>query len=389
MKRLTIMFAICLMTLVLSCALAEPQAEEIRLQGSMGELYGELKLPGADGPVPLVILSHGFGGSHRWNRDYADALTEAGYATFNFDFCGGGPSGQSEGSMLQMSVLTEAEDLNAVIDHFLADGRFDQIILWGESQGGFVSTYVAGTRPQDVAGLIALYPAYVLQDNCRASTPDPENIPDTLELMGMQIGGIYNRDAMSFDIYDVMAQYTGKTLILHGTADSIVPISYSERALEVFPDAELIRLENADHGFYGTDRERAIRESVAFIHELAMSEEDSAMRMWIGDTEVQVKWENNESVDALKQVLPLTVHMSMYGGFEQVGSLGGSLPRNDRQTTTSSGDIVLYSGNQIVVFYGSNSWAYTRLGKITDRSAEEMRELLGRGDVTIRISQGE
>ena len=82
----------------------------------------------------------------------------------------------------------------------------------------------------------------------------------------------------------------------------------------------------------------------------------------------------------------LTIQMSMYGGFEQVGSIGQRLPSHDVQTNTSSGDIVLYSSSQLVVFYGSNSWAYTRLGRITDQSAEEMRELLSRGDVTITIS---
>jgi hypothetical protein len=80
--------------------------------------------------------------------------------------------------------------------------------------------------------------------------------------------------------------------------------------------------------------------------------------------------------------------MSAYGGFEQVGSLGQSLPRNDVQTTTDAGDIVLYSGNQIVVFYGSNSWAYTRLGRISDRSAADMAELLGNGNVTLTITYG-
>ena len=79
----------------------------------------------------------------------------------------------------------------------------------------------------------------------------------------------------------------------------------------------------------------------------------------------------------------------MYGGFEQVGSLGTRLPRDDRQTTTGSGDIVLYSGNQIVVFYGSNSWAYTRLGHISDKSAEEMKALLGNGNVTLTLEMGE
>ena len=79
----------------------------------------------------------------------------------------------------------------------------------------------------------------------------------------------------------------------------------------------------------------------------------------------------------------------MYGGFEQVGSLGTRLPRDDRETTTGSGDIVLYSGSQIVVFYGSNSWAYTRLGHISDKSAEEMKALLGNGNVTLTLEMGE
>ena len=78
--------------------------------------------------------------------------------------------------------------------------------------------------------------------------------------------------------------------------------------------------------------------------------------------------------------------MSMYGGFEQVGSIGTNLPRNDVQITTGSGDIVLYSGDRIVVFYGSNSWSYTKLGHITDSSGYTMEELLGNGDVSIKIS---
>lgn len=117
-------------------------------------------------------------------------------------------------------------------------------------------------------------------------------------------------------------------------------------------------------------------------------EDTKAMKMLIGDTEVAVEWEDNETVDALKELAAsgdLTINMSMYGGFEQAGSIGSSLPRNDVQTTTAAGDIVLYSGNQIVVFYGSNSWSYTRLGKITDMTAEEITSLLGNGDVTLRI----
>ena len=116
---------------------------------------------------------------------------------------------------------------------------------------------------------------------------------------------------------------------------------------------------------------------------------ETAMTMTIGDTKVNVDWEANSSVDALKELVssgPLSIDMSMYGGFEQVGSIGQSLPREDKQTTTASGDIVLYSGNQLVVFYGSNSWAYTRLGHISDKTDAEIEALLSKGDVTITLS---
>ena len=108
--------------------------------------------------------------------------------------------------------------------------------------------------------------------------------------------------------------------------------------------------------------------------------------MRIGETEVPVTWEDNASVEALRALLPLEISMSMYGGFEQVGPIGQSITRQDEQITTSFGDIVLYSGDQIVVFYGSNSWAYTRLGHV-DLSQEELTDLLGSADVTITITE--
>ena len=113
-------------------------------------------------------------------------------------------------------------------------------------------------------------------------------------------------------------------------------------------------------------------------------EASGSMILMIDGEECPVEWEENESVEALKELCPLKVKMSMYGGFEQVGSLGKSLPKSDEQIVTEYGDIVLYSGNQIVVFYGSNSWAYTRLGHI-DMTQDELTELLGNGDVEITI----
>ena len=149
----------------------------------------------------------------------------------------------------------------------------------------------------------------------------------------------------------------------------------------------------------GTETTKAIEETTYLQEEVTQAQNDEPsehadeisvdLQMTIGNTPVSVDWEDNEAAEALKDLCrnqPLTIQMSMYGGFEQVGPIGTALPHNDVQTTTSAGDIVLYSGDQMVVFYSSNSWAYTRLGHITDKSAEDMAELLSNGDTVITIS---
>lgn len=119
--------------------------------------------------------------------------------------------------------------------------------------------------------------------------------------------------------------------------------------------------------------------------------EEEEMKLSIDNTEVPVIWEDNDSVQALRELVlegALSISMSMYGGFEQVGAIGQSITRADAHTTARTGDIMLYSGDQIVIFYGSNSWVYTRLGHV-DLSAEEMTALLGSGSVKIKLSLGE
>ncbi|MCQ2553190.1 MAG: hypothetical protein MJ150_02680 [Clostridia bacterium] len=117
-------------------------------------------------------------------------------------------------------------------------------------------------------------------------------------------------------------------------------------------------------------------------------EGDTPMKMYIGETEIPVIWENNNTVSELKNEAAksdIIVSMSMYSDNEQVGSLGKSYTRSDKQTTTHNGDIVLYNGNNIVVFYGSNTWSYTRLGKM-NLPEKEVTKLLSNGNVTLKIT---
>lgn len=96
---------------------------------------------------------------------------------------------------------------------------------------------------------------------------------------------------------------------------------------------------------------------------------------------------DNTSAEAFAELLKngsLTVSTHDYGGFEKVGDLETTLPRNDEQITTAAGDIILYQGNQITVYYAENSWSLTRLGRIDDPSG--LQDALGSGDVTITFS---
>ena len=118
---------------------------------------------------------------------------------------------------------------------------------------------------------------------------------------------------------------------------------------------------------------------------------EQPLRLWIDGTEVQVAWEKNATVKALCDLAakgPLHIKTSMYGGFEQVGALGAALLHEDRRITTKPGDIMLYSGDQIVLFFGENTWSYTPLGIIIGQTEQSLASLLGNDHAAITITFG-
>ena len=191
-------------------------------------------------------------------RQLARLLAGYGLAVCIFDFIGGSECSRSGGDMTEMSVLTEAADLMAVLDAVAARPGIDRsrLLLMGESQGGFVATYTAMQRPE-VCGLIALYPAYVLQEDARRRAAAPGYRPGAQQIMGHTVGACYDRDALSFDIYERMEDYRRPVLLLHGTADPIVPLSVSQRAAALLPEATLLTIPGAGHGFTPPEEVRA------------------------------------------------------------------------------------------------------------------------------------
>ena len=116
-------------------------------------------------------------------------------------------------------------------------------------------------------------------------------------------------------------------------------------------------------------------------------QEESRLKITVGDEELPATFADNSSAEAFRELLaqgPLSIEMADYGGFEKVGALGTELTRNDRQITTQPGDVILYQGNQITIYYGTNSWSFTRLATIDDPT--DLEEKLGAGTVSVTFS---
>ena len=113
------------------------------------------------------------------------------------------------------------------------------------------------------------------------------------------------------------------------------------------------------------------------------------LKITVGDYELSATFADNSSAEEFRELLvqgPVTVEMEDYGGFEKVGSLGRSLSTNDRRITTEPGDVILYQGNSITIYYDTNTWSFTLLGRIQGLSQEDLKDILGEGSVRVTFS---
>ena len=127
--------------------------------------------------------------------------------------------------------------------------------------------------------------------------------------------------------------------------------------------------------------------SSALLSPEAVFAEETQIYAHIGKSTLVIKPENNSSAEAFIKLLgkgDLTINMHDYGNFEKVGSIGAELPRNDKRITTVPGDVILYQGNQITIYYDTNTWSFTRLGKV--QNIDGLRAVLGEENVTVRFS---
>lgn len=243
--------------------------EELCTQRGDNKIYGVIYIPqGAGEKIPAVIYSHGYGMTHESGLEYAEKLAAAGYVVYCFDFCGGGDESQSDGSPLTMSVFTEQADLEAVIQEIQALDYVDEenLFLFGDSQGGLVSAITAADNKDSLQGLILLYPAFSIPGDVRALFPTAEDIPDRYPLFSwMTVGRPYYESLLDYDVYSVIGAYDKDVLLIHGDEDKTVDISSSQRALEVYPSAELKVIPGAGHGLHGEEIEEAVQYMLEYL----------------------------------------------------------------------------------------------------------------------------
>lgn len=230
-------------------------------------IFGKLYIPDTKAKkYPTVILSHGFNSIGDDMADIALTFAENGFLAYTFDYCGGSTRSHSDGKTTDMSIISEQNDLKAVINMIsgldISDSR--QIYLYGESQGGFVAALTAAEMPERIAAMILLYPAFCIPDQWLSK--DPESMAKPFAFMGdMLLSKKFYDDVPRYDVYDRVSRYNSPVMIFHGDSDELVALSYSERLKTTFPNAKLKDIKGAGHGFYGDDREYVKRAAVDFF----------------------------------------------------------------------------------------------------------------------------
>ena len=223
----------------------------------------------------------------------------------------------------------------------------------------------------------------------RPEIADPINSIDDYEVIYLGYPIWWGEEPRIIDTFLESYDFSDKIVIPFCTSASS-GISTSEKNI-----ANLVTIGNQLEGkrFSASATKESVSEWMSEkqteIQNSIRSEGEYTMNITVGNTTITADMCDNSSAKALKEMLesgPLTIDMSDYSNFEKVGSLGTSLPRNDEQITTEPGDLILYQGNSFVIYYDTNSWNFTKLGKIKNATKESLLEILGDGDVTVTLS---
>lgn len=198
---------------------------------------------------------------------------------------------------------------------------------------------------------------------------------------GIQIIGKINEEYM-----DIVTAFSGRVDITVKLADGQKEAKEQvPHTIEEIPDTNEENDNIILNDIEINNHQDNIEETKGNVEEM----KDNMINIKVGDSLLTASLVENSTTEALIEMLlegPVTIDMRDYGNMEKVGAFDTSLPRNDEQITTEAGDLILYQGSAFVIYYESNSWNFTRIGKINNITKEELKEVLGKGDVKVTLS---
>ncbi len=268
------------LTILLILITTAAGARDFKVHGPQGGIAMDITLPKGLDPetekCPMVILMHGIfsSGNIVPIPALARELADNGIASIRFDF---GGHWRSEGEMQQMTIGKEIEDALAIWEYARSLPYVSEIGLLGHSQGGVVASMTAGileSRGEKPAGLVLIAPGSVVQDACRngrffGAEFNPADPPEFVKCFGiMKLGREYILSTQDLDIYGTAKDYSGPVRLIHGSKDTIVPMSCSERYVETYGDrSELIVVEGENH-LITRKKKKVVVLSVGFFKEV-------------------------------------------------------------------------------------------------------------------------
>ncbi len=268
-------FLLALMILLLPLT-ASAQSQAVTIDGDHGKLDAVLQTPDGLSKYPLVIICHGFTGQkdHPLLNALADDLQAEGIASIRFDFNG---HGASDGDFQAMTVPNEIVDAKCVYDYASRLPNVTDIAVAGHSQGGVVTSMLAGELgAKKIRCIVLMAPAAVLRDdalrgNIFGEHYDAINPPEfvAIEHHGTKrLGREYILTAQTLPIYETAEKFTNPALMIHGTADIVVPYTYSLSYKKIYRRGELELIDGADHSFVGDEQRVAKIATEFFVRQL-------------------------------------------------------------------------------------------------------------------------
>lgn len=215
-------------------------------------ISGELCRPVTDKEkLPLIIACHGYNSCSANMRYETELLAKRGFASYCFDFCGGGVKSKSSGATTEMTIRTEQCDLADVIREVSTLPFVDKenIYLFGMSQGGFVSALTAPDFKDMIRGLFLVFPAFCIPDHW--AERKRSNKDEFIEFNGMTLGKCFVDELPDYDVFERASEYDKKVFIFHGECDPVVDVKYSEKLVKTCKNASLTVFPKQQHWFEG------------------------------------------------------------------------------------------------------------------------------------------